>query len=89
MNIPDLVNGCFELFGAYAAYGNVKQIRKDKVVKGFDPKSTVFFTTWGIWNLYYYYNLEQYLSWFGGMAIVAVNMLWLGHIVYYRRKHGK
>lgn len=86
MNLPDLINGCFELFGSFAAYANVKRIRKDKVVKGYDPKSTIFFTSWGLWNLYYYYNLEQYLSWFGGMAIVIVNAIWLGHIYYYGRK---
>lgn len=86
MNIPDLVNGCFELFGAVSICSNIFQIRKDKVVKGVDPKVTVFFTSWGVWNLFYYYNLEQYLSWYGGMAIVLTNAVWLWHVCYYKAK---
>lgn len=84
--IPDLINGLFEFFGAFAAYLNVLKIRKDKVVQGYSPLTTVFFSSWGLWNLFYYYHLEQYLSWFGGMAIVLVNIVWLGHVWYYKRR---
>ncbi len=83
---PDLINGLFEIFGAYWLWNNVKMIRIDKVLKGVCWKPTVFFTAWGFWNLYYYPHLEQWWSFGGGVAIATVNMIWLSHIWYYRKQ---
>ncbi len=80
---PDMVNGLFEIFGAFVLCFNVKQIRKDRAVKGINPWTTVFFTTWGMWNLYYYPSLEQWWSFYGGLAIVIVNTFWLIHVIVY------
>ena len=86
----DLVNGLFELLGAAVLWANVVRVRKDKHVKGMNPWTTVFFSAWGFWNLYYYPSLDQWLSFYGGIAIVAVNTIWLGHVVYYYyRQHVK
>ena len=89
MSLPDLINGLFELSGAYFLGLNVIQMYKDKVLKGYNWKATVFFTSWGMWNLFYYPHLGQWLSFAGGCAIVTVNTVWLGQIAYYarRRKH--
>jgi len=45
----------------------------------------VFFTSWGMWNLFYYPHLGQWYSFAGGVFIVSVNTFWLGQIIYYRR----
>lgn len=81
----DMMNGLFELFGAAITWLNVIQIRKDKCLKGYNPMTTVFFMSWGVFNLFYYPSLEQWFSFFGGIAIVTVNTIWLGHIVYYKK----
>lgn len=83
---PDHVNGIFELGGAMVLWSNVRQIRIHKVVTGFDPKTTMFFSVWGLWNLFYYSNLDQWMSFYGGVAITMVNLIWLIHVYYYRRK---
>lgn len=80
---PDFINGLFEFAGAAFLSLNVRQILHDKVVKGVHWSSTVFFTSWGFWNLYYYPSLEQWWSFAGGVAIVAVNSVWLYLIWYY------
>lgn len=85
MTTPDLINGCFEFFGAFVSFFNVRSLYRDKTVKGFNPWTTVFFTSWGIWNLYFYPSLGQWMSFFGGLAIVLVNAAWLMLVIYYLR----
>lgn len=89
MQFPDLINGTFEAGGAIINVTNVLAIRRDRMVRGVHWSPWAVFSAWGIWNLYYYPHLNQWLSFTGGLAIVAVNMTWLGHYIYYefgRRK---
>lgn len=84
--IADLINGCFEFFGAFFIWGNVVRTWKDKGYAGVYLPACVFFTTWGIWNLYYYPSLGQWWSFAGGLAIVLMNALWVGLMFYFGRK---
>ena len=86
MTFGDLGNGIFESIGGWCVFQNVKRIRADKVVKGVDWRVTGFFTSWGIWNLWYYPSLDQWLSFAGGLSIVFGNGLWLYYAIKYRSK---
>jgi hypothetical protein len=88
-NIPDLVNGAFELFGGIFILNHCRTLRKDKEVKGVSIISIVFFSGWGIWNLYYYPHLDQWLSFAGGLLISAANLLWIGMLLYYSKNPQK
>ena len=81
---PDLINAAFELLGGVFVLGHCRAIRRDKAVKGVSIPAVVFFTAWGGWNLYYYPHLGQWLSFAGGVALVAANLLYVGLLVYYR-----
>ena len=81
---PDLVNGLFEFGGAASIGYNAFRVWKDKLIKGVSIVSTSFFTSWGLWNLYYYPHLDQTLSFAGGVAIVLTNVIWLGLMIRYR-----
>lgn len=83
---PDMINGCFELVGAFILLLNVKALLRDKTLKGFNPWTTVFFTLWGFYNLYFYPHLGQWWSFYGGLAIVTVNSIWLSLIFYFWKK---
>lgn len=85
MNNPDAINGLFETFGGIAIFGHVRAILRDKAVQGLNPIACVFFTSWGYWNLYYYPHLDQWLSFIGGLLIVAGNTWWVALILKYRR----
>jgi hypothetical protein len=87
MSIADLINGAFELFGGVAIWLNVKQILKDKEIKGVNWLTTAFFTSWGYWNLYYYPSLDQWASFWGGTLIVTGNTAWVW--LAYKYKYGK
>lgn len=84
MQLPDFINGSFEAWGGVAVFGHVRAILRDKAVKGLSPWACAFFTSWGYWNLYYYPHLGQWLSFSGGLLIVAGNTLWVFLILKYR-----
>lgn len=87
MQTPDLINGLFELFGGLLNWMNVWKIYKDKTLRGVLWYPTLLFAVWGFWNLFYYPHLEQWLSFFGGLVIVAGNSVWVFLAVRYTIKN--
>lgn len=77
MNGPDVVNGAFEAFGAWSVWANVKRLRRDRDVKGIVWQFTIVWWLWGVWNLYYYAHLSQFVSWAAGVVLVVGNAVWL------------
>jgi hypothetical protein len=82
----DTVNGLFELLGGIVLWQNVRRIRQDRKLAGVDWRVTGFFTGWGFWNLWYYPSLDQWLSFAGGLNIVAANFVWLAFATKYRNR---
>jgi hypothetical protein len=82
----DLINGSFEFVGSLMLWRNVAQLYRDKMVRGVHWSATGFFAAWGYWNLFYYPHLGQWLSFSGGVSIVAANTIWLGQMLYYIKK---
>lgn len=74
---PDLINGGFELIGAYFTWRNWLQLRRDRTITGVYWPTTAFFSAWGIWNLVYYPALGQWASLVGGAVLVAGNVAWV------------
>lgn len=81
---PDMVNGLFEFLGSVMLWTNIKQLRKDKEIKGVNWWTVLFFTSWGIWNLFYYSNLNQWCSFVGGISIAFANVVWLVLLLWYK-----
>lgn len=65
---------------------NVVALYRAKQVRGVNVWATVFFTAWGVWNLYYYPSLGQWWSFAGGVAIVVVNAVWVAMAWTYSRR---
>lgn len=86
MSWQDLTNGGFELFGGTVNWINVYRIYKDKQVRGVSIIPSVFFTSWGFWNLYYYPSLHQWASFWGGAVIVGANFAWVSLAWRYRNE---
>ncbi len=84
MQIADLINGGFELFGGYAMARNVLALYRSKYFSGVDMGASVFFTSWGIWNLYYYPSLGQWGSFAGGAVLVVANAIYIALMWRYR-----
>lgn len=83
---PDLTNGLFEFVGFIFTLLNIYRIYKDKGYSGIYIPSSIFFTLWGFWNLYYYPSLGQWFSFCGGALLVIGNMIHISLMIYYGRK---
>lgn len=84
MQIPDLINGSFELIGGVVGWLNVYKLYKDKAVKGIYWPLSLFYLAWGLWNLGYYPYLNQPASFWGGVFMVTSCLAWLKLAVKYR-----
>jgi hypothetical protein len=84
MNLPDIINGAFEAAGGLFMLNNVRALIKDKKVNGISLLSSGFFLSWGFWNLYFYPQLNQWVSLAGGALLALANTLWLGLAIYYK-----
>ena len=62
----DAINGILELVGAFFLLTNCMLLYHHKRVQGISVYTTVFFTTWGLWNLYFYPANKLWLSFAGG-----------------------
>ena len=82
---PDIINGLFELVGSYFTWMNAWILFKQKETKGVYWPTWLFFSVWGIWNLYYYPALGQSFSFYAGIVLVMGNIVWVGLAVYYKR----
>jgi hypothetical protein len=83
---PDFINGALELIGSFMLWANVLRLHRDKKTHGVTWYATGFFMGWGYWNLYYYPSLGQWWSFSGGVSLVLANTIWLGQMLYYRRR---
>jgi uncharacterized membrane protein YfcA len=84
LQTPDLINGLFEFIGGLSVLNNCRILFRDKQVKGVSIFSTVFFTSWGFFNLWYYPSLDQWMSFAGGLIICVANALWIFLAAHYR-----
>lgn len=83
MNYPDLINGIFETFGGLLLLFSVYKAYKDKKIMGVSVIPVAFFASWGMWNLWFYPSQELMFSFYGGILLVAVNIVWIVQIFYY------
>jgi len=80
---PDIFNGMFESLGCLFIFLSIIKLYKEKKVRGVSWVHVAYFTSWGFWNLFYYPHLNQCISFFGGVAVVVTNLIWLCQIIYY------
>lgn len=81
----DLINGLFETFAPFFIIPSIVKLHRDKRVQGISLVHVLFFYAWNYWNLYYYPSLNQWLSFYGGIGIIAVNTVWIGQMIYWKK----
>lgn len=83
---PDIINAMFHFCGGWFILLHILTLRKDKSVRGVNTLAAAFFCTWGAWNIYFYPHLEQLWSFAAGIFIFLMNAVWVGQMIYYKRK---
>ena len=86
---PDLVNGLFEFGGGVLLWLNVRRLWRDRTVSGVSALPVVFWTAWGLWNLWFYPAVNCWASFAGGIFVVAANGAWLGLLLWIEWKKKK
>jgi hypothetical protein len=82
----DFINALWELAGASVLIHSIYTVLKDKDVKGIGWQQVAFFTTWGLWNVYFYPDNGLYCSFYAGMLLALCNLIYFILLVYYKRK---
>lgn len=82
---PDAINGSMEFFSAGLVLLNVRRLMIDRRVAGVSLVPTLFFDAWGFWNVFYYWQLNQPFSWYGGACLFTVNVVWTVLAFWYSR----
>lgn len=82
----DIINGLFESLAGFVILLSCWQILKKKQLEGVSLFHIIFFNAWGVWNIFYYPHLGQWVSFVGGLGVLAGNTLWLCLCIYYCRK---
>jgi len=83
----DTINALFESGGAVLLWLNVRRLLRDKCLRGVSLVPVLWYTSWGAWNLVYYYGLGQLYSWAAGIGVFLANAVWVGLALYYRGRH--
>jgi hypothetical protein len=82
----DIINAMFELGGLIAILFSIRQVLKDKQVKGIHWATVALFATWGFWNLFFYSGLAQWFS-FGAAACLGVaQFAYVALLIYFSRR---
>lgn len=87
--VADWINGSFEFAGSITAWLNVRQLLRDRQVAGVYGPAFYFFSIWGLWNLWYYPHLDQWMSFAGGLSITAGNLVWCALRLRYKWQGSK
>lgn len=82
---PDLINGTFEALAGLMVLNHCRVLLKDRAVAGVSIASTIFFTLWGIWNIWYYPHLGQFWSMVGGIFVVLTNLVYVALLIKFSR----
>lgn len=82
----DLGNAFFEFGASLAIWLGVYKLYIDKELKGWSVISTMFFASWGLYNLFFYPSLNQWYSALAGCFVVTANIVWISMVFYYRAR---
>lgn len=82
----DIINGLIELVGAGFTWRNAWELWKARELRGVYWPTSLFFTIWGAWNLYYYPSLGQWFSFYAGILLAMGNLAWVVMAVHLKLK---
>lgn len=83
----DQVNALFQLGAMISVLNHCRLMWRSKEANGVSILSTLFFASYGIWNLWFYPGLEQWFSFAAAIGATAANLFWIFTIWYIRRTY--
>lgn len=85
MNYTDLINGLWEVAGGMFTIPSILDLLKTKEVKGVNWLTVMFFLVWGLWNVYFYPANDFVYSFYGGLFLAVINLIWVVLLIKYNK----
>lgn len=79
-----MINGLLEFTGSFFILGHCWAMYNAKDSRAVSLLATLFFFTWGLWNVWFFPAHGLYWSFRGGLFMAAANIAWAWLIIYYR-----
>lgn len=89
MSPSDLANGLFELGGCAVVARQCLLVWRARRVAGVSWEMPAFFWSWGVWNLWYYADLGQTLSWWAAVLVVITHSTYAALLWWFARNPGR
>lgn len=86
MQLPDLINASFEVMGGVFVAMHIRAVRIDKQVRGLSKYAILAFSVWGVWNIFYYPYLHQWISSVGAVFTAVGNAIYVYYLWKYRNE---
>jgi hypothetical protein len=77
LHLLDFLNSWFEWIASGMVYLNVWTIFKAKKINGVSLFATWYFSALGLFNLFYYSQLHQYISFSAGILVAIGDLIYL------------
>lgn len=75
--LPDMINASFEMAASIFILNHARALWQSKQAHGISLLSTIFFASWGCWNIFYYPHIGQTYSFYAGIAVLIANLVWV------------
>jgi hypothetical protein len=83
--ILDIINSIYEMLGGFFILLHCKLLFEHKKVFGVSVPAVIFFTSWGVFNLFYYNGLSQNYSLIGSLFTCSANIVYVVMLLHYKR----
>jgi len=77
MPSPDIINSAFLILGSFFVILSIIKAWRTREIRGINPLTPAFFLLWSIWNVYFFFTLAVWISFFASIAFMLVNAVWL------------
>lgn len=81
---PGTVLSILFLACAAVCWANVRALLRDRTVAGISLFPTWVFLTTNLYEVWFFFDLQQNWALVGSVAMAVVNMVWLGIAYFYR-----
>lgn len=81
----DLINSCFNMVAALFVLLNCRDIWKRQTVAGHTYPSTIFFSAWAFFSVYYFWDLNQIWTFYANIAMCVANTSLIALVITFRK----
>lgn len=81
----DAIHATFGVLYTLITFLNILALNRDKKVRGISIHYMGFVCLFSTWNIFYLFNLEQYVAASSAVTYLTVNLIWITQMLYYLR----